>query len=147
MGSEILADMKSLVALGVAVLAAVGIFWATSASSSAPRTAGGGSAIIYTHPVGDVSNLDAGCDAFGNPNVTLWLTNHAQHAMAYKVTLTFFDEHNLNVGSADRVFTLTAAQVMGNQKLFDQRGKCAANPVLSVVAYDFTGQHGQPYFP
>ncbi|MFJ8098051.1 hypothetical protein [Streptomyces griseofuscus] len=103
---------------------------------------------LYLHPTGDLDRVTADCDSDHEPYLTLWITNHSTHAMAYDIKYNLVDAHGKTVGSAGGVFTVGAHGVVGDTRLFDVSGHCGAKARLAYVnAYNFDG-HGndQPSF-
>ncbi|GHA01371.1 hypothetical protein ACFOOM_12210 [Streptomyces echinoruber] len=112
----------------------------TAPSPSSPRH--------YQHPTRDLRRVTADCDSDHQPYVTLWITNHSAHAVAYDIKYNLVDAHGKTVGSASGVFSLAAHQALGDTRLFNTTGHCGTIARLAYVnAYNNDG-HGdeQPSF-
>lgn len=102
----------------------------------------------YVHPTQDLSRVTADCDSENDPYLTLWITNHSAHSMAYDIKYNLVDADGKTVGSAGGVFTVEPHGVIGDKRLSDITGHCSKKARLAYVnAYIFEG-HGndQPSF-
>ncbi|MEU1536028.1 hypothetical protein [Streptomyces fagopyri] len=88
------------------------------------------------------------CRPGGSPGITFWLRNHAAHPMAYDIRYEFLDENGRVVGSTEGVFTLSAHQLIGDETLWGDTGRCGPRMRLAYInAYDSSGDGAdQPTF-
>lgn len=102
----------------------------------------------YLHPTHDLGRLTVDCDSDEQPYVTLWITNHSAHSMAYDIKYNVVDTHGKTVGSASGVLSLSAHQVLGETRLFDTTGRCGPKARLAYVNAYNTDRDGadQPSF-
>ncbi len=123
---------------------------AVGCSTSSPSAAKPSptSARHYLHPTRDLSRVTADCDSDGEPYLTLWITNHSTHSLAYDIKYNLVDKSGKVVGSAGGVFTIEPHGVVGDTRLFDISGRCGSKARLAYVnAYVFEGHGGdQPSF-
>jgi len=119
-----------------------------SNSSPSPAKPSPTSTRHYLHPTHDLWRVTADCDSDGEPYLTLWITNHSAHSLAYDIKYNLVDKNGKVVGSAGGVFEVASHGVVGDTRLFDISGRCGAKARLAYVnAYVFEG-HGndQPSF-
>ena len=138
---------RPFAALAVVLLAFAAVADCSS-TNQGPAKASPSSKRQYAHPARDLARVTAGCDSDKKPYVTLWITNHSAHAMAYDIKYSVVDAHGQPTGSARGVFTLSAHQVLADTRLFDTTGHCGTHARLAYVnAYNDDG-HGdeQPSF-
>jgi len=96
----------------------------------------------YLHPNRDLSRVTADCDSDNEPYLTLWITNHSSHSMAYDIKYNLVDAQGKTVGSAGGVFAVKAHGIIGDTRLFDVSGHCGKRARLAYVnAYNDDG-HG-----
>ncbi|MFF9607819.1 hypothetical protein ACF1GY_37140 [Streptomyces sp. NPDC014684] len=102
----------------------------------------------YMHPVKDLYWVKSDCEVGDTPQITFWLRNHAGHSMAYDIRYEFTDTKGKVVGSAEGVFSVTPHQVLGDEALYGDTGRCGPKFRLAYVnAYDNTSDGAdQPHF-
>ncbi|MER7178537.1 hypothetical protein ABT404_03440 [Streptomyces hyaluromycini] len=92
--------------------------------------------------------MKSDCEAGDSPQLTFWLRNHAAHPMAYDIRYEFLDTSGKVVGSAEGVFSVAAHQLLGDEGLYGDTGRCGTKFRLAYVnAYDSTSDGAdQPHF-
>lgn len=101
----------------------------------------------FLHPAGDVQLNEATCDSENQLYVTVRITNHSSHDMAYDIVWDETDKSGKVTGAAEGVYELIAGQVLPDERLFGGSGTCGPrNHLGSIRAYDSTNERGQPYF-
>jgi len=103
---------------------------------------------LYVHPTADITDIQNGCDSTNDPYITLTITNHSSHDMAYDITVATYNSGGKRVGSEEAVMELTGGQYLPYQYLEGStKGNCGttARPA-SVNAYNDTNDNGQPNF-
>ncbi|WP_406117613.1 hypothetical protein [Streptomyces sp. NBC_00989] len=137
----------------VTAAAAALAFVTAGCSSAAPSndksaTPGPSPSRSYLHPVKDLYRVKSDCEAGGSPQLTFWLRNHAAHSMAYDIRYEFLDSSGKVVGSAEGVFAVAAHQLLGDEGLYGDTGRCGPTFRLAYInAYDSTGDGaGRPHF-
>ncbi|MYS46668.1 hypothetical protein GTY23_36905 [Streptomyces sp. SID5998] len=91
--------------------------------------------------------MTADCDSESDPYLTLWITNHSSHSMAYDIKYNLVAAHGKTVGTAGGVFTVAPRGIIGDTRLFDISGHCSKRAQLAYVnAYDNSNEDGQPSF-
>ncbi|MFF7966785.1 hypothetical protein ACFZC3_15635 [Streptomyces sp. NPDC007903] len=135
----------ALVALLACALAAAS--GCSSPANPAPAKPSSTHTRHYLHPTRDLSKLIVDCDSDQEPYVTLWVTNHSNHSMAYDIKYDLVSKDGKVVGSAGGVFETAAHQILGDERLFDTLGRCGTTARLAYVnAYDNSGEDAQPAF-
>ncbi|MCI3277019.1 hypothetical protein [Streptomyces cylindrosporus] len=102
----------------------------------------------YLHPVKDLYRVQSDCEVGDTPQMTFWLRNHAAYSMAYDIRYVFLDKSGKVVGSVEGVFSVAAHQLLGDEALYSDGGRCGPTFRLAYVnAYDNTSDGAdQPTF-
>lgn len=128
---------RSSVATALLLLALAASGCSSSTATPQPAKASPAAKRHYLHPTRDLGRVTADCDSDKEPYLTLWITNHADHDMAYDIKYDFVDAHGKTIGSAGGVFTVEAHGIIGDTRLFDTAGRCSTKARLAYVnAYD-----------
>ncbi|MFI9809991.1 hypothetical protein ACIHEJ_37800 [Streptomyces sp. NPDC052301] len=134
--------------LVVLVLLIAGAGCSSGASKASESSASPSPTKRYLHPTHDLYRVTSDCEVGGEPQISFWLKNHADHATAYDIRYDFLDRHGKVVGHVEGVFSVSPHQVLGDEALYSDGGRCGQSFRLAYVnAYDNTSDGAdQPHF-